>query len=352
MGNRDKFFKVIKREEEGYVPFMLTLCPSLEKRFQEETGETDYQSYYNMPYRVVAAEALDRYVDFTRYFKPDQLRGNVVITKDWGLGKRMRGYYHFFEMLYPMEDFETIEDFEKYPYPDAEADYDWKGLTQKVKDIKSHDNIAVGEMDTTIFEIAWYLRGMEQFMVDMLTEPEMAEYHLDRITDMRCHMARKYMESGVDVLLLGDDVGTQRNMMMNIETWRRFFKPRLKKIINVAKECNPDILIDYHSDGNIEDIVPELIEIGVDILNPVQPECMDPVKMKTLYGDKLSFRGAIGTQTTMPFGTTEEVERVCREMIDKLGKGGGYILAPTHMLEPETPWENIETLIRVVKEFQ
>jgi uroporphyrinogen decarboxylase len=94
-----------------------------------------------------------------------------------------------------------------------------------------------------------------------------------------------------------------------------------------------------------------LIDIGIDVLNPVQPECMDPVEMKRLYGNRLSFRGTVGTQTTMPFGTPEEVEETCKRMIEKVGKDGGLVLAPTHMLEPEVPWENIEAMLNAIEKY-
>jgi uroporphyrinogen decarboxylase len=104
---------------------------------------------------------------------------------------------------------------------------------------------------------------------------------------------------------------------------------------------NPDIIVRYHSDGNPEAIIPELIEIGVDVLNPVQPECLDPAEVKRRFGDSLAFWGAMGTQTTMPFGSPEEVARVVRERIETIGAGGGLVLAPTHVLQPDVSWENI-----------
>jgi uroporphyrinogen decarboxylase len=163
-------------------------------------------------------------------------------------------------------------------------------------------------------------------------------------------MAERYAAAGCDVLSLGDDVSTQLTMMMKVATWREFIKPRLAKVIEAAKKVKPDILIFYHGDGNLQAIIPELIEIGVEILNPVQPECMDPVTIKKQYGDRLSFWGAIGTQTVMPFGTPQQVREVCEKMIQEVGRGGGLGLAPTHVLEPEVPWENIQSFVDVVKE--
>ena len=151
--------------------------------------------------------------------------------------------------------------------------------------------------------------------------------------------------------MLGDDVSTQIAMMMSPAMWRQQLKPRLKRVIDAAKAEKPDILIFYHGDGNLSAIVEDLIEIGVDVLNPVQPECVDPYEMKRLYGDRLSFWGCVGTQTTMPFGTPEQVRETVRHMIETVGVGGGLVIAPTHVLEPEVPWDNIEAMVQAVRDF-
>jgi len=200
----------------------------------------------------------------------------------------------------------------------------------------------------TIFEIAWYLRGMDLFMEELIGEEEIATALLDQLTTIRIGMARRYAAAGADVLMLGDDVATQIDMMISPALWRATLKPRLAAVIRAAKEVNPDILIFYHGDGNMERIVPELIEIGVEILNPVQPECMDPVRMKELFGDQLAFWGCIGTQTTMPFSTPQEIKTTVRNLIATVGKGGGLLLAPTHTLEPDVPWENVEAFLEAV----
>ena len=201
-----------------------------------------------------------------------------------------------------------------------------------------------------MFEVAWYLRGMEDFMMDLMSGEDIAFALLDILTEMRVGMARRYGEAGVDLLMLGDDVATQIDMMISPALWRETLKPRLARVIRAAKEARPEILIFYHGDGNMETILPDLIEIGVEVLNPVQPECMDPVKMKAKYGDQLAFWGCIGTQTTMPFGTPDDVKRTVRELIASVGKGGGLFLAPTHTLEPDVPWANVEAFMEAVRE--
>jgi uroporphyrinogen decarboxylase len=145
----------------------------------------------------------------------------------------------------------------------------------------------------------------------------------------------------VDIIITGDDVAGQQGMLMKLDLWREFLKPRLADTVRAVKQARSDAFVFYHSDGNVEAVIPELIEVGIDILNPVQPECMDPVKVKAKYGDQLSFWGTVSVQKTMPFATPDEVRAEVRSRIRTVGKNGGLILAPAHVLAPETPWENI-----------
>ena len=128
-------------------------------------------------------------------------------------------------------------------------------------------------------------------------------------------------------------------------------KPRFAKIIAEARKVRKDIPIFYHSDGDVREIIPELIEIGVTILNPVQPEVMDPVEIKNKYGDRLALWGTIGTQTTLPLGTPEDVKIAVAKMCKEVGRGGGFIISPTHSINPDVSWENIVAFYEAVEEF-
>jgi len=183
--------------------------------------------------------------------------------------------------------------------------------------------------------------GYEEFLMDMISYPEMCEYILDRICERNIKKAEAAARAGVDLLYTGDDVANQRTLMFSKDLWIKFFKTRWAKVYEAARSTKNDIQIWYHSDGNIMEIIPDLIEIGVTILNPVQPECMDPITIKKLYGDKIVIDGTIGTQTTMPFGSVDDVRSAIRTMKRELGYDGALILAPTHVLEPEVPIENI-----------
>jgi len=252
---------------------------------------------------------------------------------------------------YALEEAETVEDIEAYPLPDFLANYRWKHVQEEVAEFHRRDLAVMGAMSMTLFEVAWGVRGFENFLIDMLENKEMARVLLDGITEIRCGMARIFAEAGVDVLRLGDDVGTERGMMIGRATWAEWLKPRLAKVIKSAREIRPDILVFYHSDGDCRAVIPELIEIGIDILNPVQPECMDPAEIKMLYGDRLAFWGTIGTQTTMPFGTPDDVKREVITRIETVGKGGGLLLGPSHLLQDEVPWDNVLAFFEAVEKY-
>ena len=348
MSVREKTIAAIKRQRNDYIPFEFDLCPSLYEQFKKKTGAADVRTYYKMPYFFFVAEnygkkrALhEKYFDNLQYLD----------ISDFGVGFRHGTTEHFTHIESPMKNFTELEEFKNFPYPDPINDYNWEKAKKLVETVKANDMLAVASMAITIFETAWYLRGMEETLMDMVCDDENLLYHFDRITEIRCEMARQYCMAGIDVLHIGDDIATQLNMMFSMEVYRKWLKPRLKRVIDAAKEVNPNIIIDYHSDGNCEAAIEDLIEIGIDVLNPVQPECMNAAEIKKKYGSRLSFRGTIGTQTTMPFGSPQDVMKEVETMIETVGKNGGLILAPSHLLEPEVPFENIEAFISAVRKF-
>jgi uroporphyrinogen decarboxylase len=136
-------------------------------------------------------------------------------------------------------------------------------------------------------------------------------------------------------------VAGQHGLLMKLATWRKFLQPRLAATVRVVKQARAGTFVCYHSDGNVEAVIPDLIETGIDILNPIQPECLDPAAIKHRFGHRLSFWGTVSVQQTMPRGTPDQVRAEVRTRIRDVARGGGLILAPAHVLGPETPWENI-----------
>ena len=206
--------------------------------------------------------------------------------------------------------------------------------------------------ECTVWETAWYLRRMDNLFMDMSSEDAMATFLLDKITDLACLRAREFAAAGADILGLGDDIGMQTTIMMSVGMYRTWLKPRLAKVVAAAKAIKPDIIVSYHSCGYVLPFIDDLIELGVDVLNPVQPECMDFAEVHAKFGKRLSFNGTIGTQQLMPYGTPEQIRDEVRRNLEIAGPQGGLFCCPTHMLEPEVPWANVEAYVAAVREFK
>lgn len=355
MTSRERVLRAMRRQIPDRVPFDLSwgLTPAAYDLFKSKTGQTSPEEYFGVDVRVLGGGPTKVVSDYSRYFK--NLPAGATID-EWGIGHQPtdsqdKAHSHLEGFIYPMLDLKTEKDAEDYPLPDIDAAYRYDWMPACVKEMQGRGLAVCGGMACTIFEIAWYMRSMELLMMDFIDNPEFASVFLDRITEKREGQARLMVESGVDVLMLGDDVASQRSMMMSLPMWRKWLKGRLGRVIKAARSVRPDILIFYHSDGNILPIVDDLIEIGVDILNPIQCECVDPADLKKKYGDRLSFWGTIGTQTTLPFGTPDDVRREVKLRMETVGKGGGLLLGPTHFVEPEVPWENLTAFVEAVKEF-
>jgi uroporphyrinogen decarboxylase len=324
------------------------MCESLLIQFETKYRTRNYFSHYDIPFAYTAIKPSKNPVDYSSYFTGDE----VDYIDNLGLGHKKGSVAHFSKFISPMRKFISPAQVYEFPMEDYLANYRWEGLNEQICELKAKDKIVItGGMYIDIFEPAWYLRGLDNLLCDFLVDPSMAEACLDRIAGMKYQMAARYAVSGVDVIIFGDDIGTERGMMISPDTWRQWLKPRLKKAIQAAKDVNPDVLCYYHSDGDIQLIIDELIECGIDILNPVQPECMDPVKVYNQYKDRISLWGCIGTQTTMPFGTVDDVYNTVQQLLDVCRNDGRLVLAPTHVLEPEVPLENIEAFVNAVKSF-
>ena len=338
------------RSHPGFL-FYAGFTPDLEKRVREEygIGSGDIRDFFGM-YNPVMPEMLppDGYEppDFYGYYE-EMLGAENAFINPLGVLEIPGSMYHFTSSISPLRHAQRFVDIESFPYPGIRG-FSSRHFAGEVKGAHALGKVAgcwIGHM----YEDSWQIRGYEQFLMDMIDRPEWCDYILDRVKERNLEMARAAAHAEMDWIKTGDDVASQKTMMFSPELWRRFMKPRWAEVFALARSTKPDMQIWYHSDGNIEAIIPELIDIGVTILNPVQPECLDLMTIKRKYGNRLVLDGTIGTQTTMPFGNPEEVSRVVRERARDLGYDGALILSPTHVLEPEVPLENIRAFIETAK---
>lgn len=350
---RENLLRLLHRQGYDAVPYEFALCPHLVDVYKEkEKSSLPYDRYFGMPWKRLPdlVPDMDDRNRFLPYHAANQLDPAFEID-EWGVGHRATPTsMHMTQMFCPLRNADSEEEILSYPLPE----YSHAGnpnLHAQAEQMKADGIACVGNMQCTIWETSWYIRGMENLMMDMMSDDPMAEILLDRVTEMSVRRAQLYTEAGADILFLGDDIGMQQSIMMSQDLYCTWLKPRLKRVIDAAKAINPEILVFYHSCGYIEPFIPHLIEAGIDVLNPVQPECMDVEKILKEYGDRLSFHGTIGTQSVMPFGTPEEVRANVKRNLDLAGDKGGLFVAPSHLLEPEVPWENIKAYVEACRNY-
>lgn len=199
------------------------------------------------------------------------------------------------------------------------------------------------------FEKAYYARGLENFLADLAGDPPFAQALLNRIIEKNMVMLENILDTPeIDGVLLGSDWGTQIDLIMSPDTWENMIRPGEQREYDLVHAYGKDMWV--HSCGNIQKVIPSLIEMGLNVLNPVQPEAMDLARLKSDFGEKLTFWGGISTQGVLPFGTPEDVKRETRRVRDLMSKGGGYILAPSQGIQGDVPAANILALIETAKE--
>lgn len=199
------------------------------------------------------------------------------------------------------------------------------------------------------FEKAYFSRGIENFLADIAGEYAFAKKLCQKIIDKNCVMLENFLNMPeIDGVLLGSDWGTQRSLIMSPEIWDDLIRPGEQKEYDLIHAYGKDVWV--HSCGAIESLIPRLIDMGVDVLNPVQPECMDIAHLKKTYGNDITWWGGISTQKTLPYGTPEEVRTEARAVRELMGEGGGYIFSPAQGLQGDVPFENIEAMMEVARE--
>jgi len=271
-------------------------------------------------------------------------------TDAWGVRRRPVAYRSgsYDEIcLHPLAGLRDASELGAYPWPRPEW-WDAAGLQREIDQLDSQGSYAIALEEFGdpggIFEIAWYLRGMEQFLIDLATGPDIAFEIMRRVADFYLGMLERVMHaagSRIELIWTSDDIAHQHGRLISLRTWTELVAPHHARLNRRIHELGARVM--YHSCGAVRPFIPGLVEIGVDVLDVLQFSAagMDPAEIKAAFGERLAFHGGMDVQSTLPFGTAEEVARVTRERIRVLGAGGGYILAPTHNIQADTPPENV-----------
>jgi len=295
-----------------------------------------------------------------RYVGPSDLSGAAGVNaegKDF-LGvvwKPVKNQYATYNEIahHPLGRVTTVREVEEYRWPSVDW-FDCSNLSDEIDRINRDDQYGIMFFVGGAFETPWYMRGMERFLMDLVECPDIAEAISRRATQFYKERALRAIEQAkgkIDIVVSGGDVGTQRDMMLSPELWRRHIKPYSTQLIRTFKDMG--LMTFYHSCGSIVPIIDDLIEMGLDILDPVQPaaEGMEPAGLKERFGDRLTFHGGIDEQDLLPRGTPQDVRAEVQRLMDALGSDGGYIVCPAHAIQPDTPPENIMAIYDTALEY-
>ena len=231
-----------------------------------------------------------------------------------------------------------------FPNLDALFDADWKQRTLQAIE-KHRDHFVVIGFGLGLWERSWSLRGFQEALMDASAEPDWFDEFIDQVAEHQLRIMDRLVELPIDGVMFSDDWGYQRGVLLGPGRWRRVLKPRLAKIYARVHQAGKYTL--SHCCGSVADILPDIIEVGLNVLESVQPEAdkMNPYELKRRFGKHIAFWGGLGSQSLIPFGTPDEIRAEVAQLCCEMGKGGGYILSPAKPLQPETPTENAAAII-------
>jgi uroporphyrinogen decarboxylase len=275
----------------------------------------------------------------------------------WGVERiHPESSYYYDQRKFPLSGKITLNDIANYSWPDPD-DPGWvRGMKDRLKWIRENtDCAAVLNLPSSFVHITQYLRGFEDWYCDFILHTKEMEALFDAVLEITMKISSHYLQEvgrEVDIVLCSDDLGAQNALQMSREHYLKYIKPRHAKFFRLIHELSPGKLL-LHSCGSVAAIIDDLIEIGVDILNPVQVSAagMNPKELKKKYHGRLAFWGGTDSQKTFPKGSVTEVKRMVENLIEDMGEGGGYVLSSCHNIQPDVPLENILTLFQHAKEY-
>jgi uroporphyrinogen decarboxylase len=284
-----------------------------------------------------------------------------IFRDEWGIGwrKPVDSELYFDMFFHPLHAAESKCDIDKHPWPDPDDPVRYEMLAAEAERIETETGAAIvlGRMAPGILEVAAWTRGFESFYADLASDPDLVCALLDRITEIKMRyweLALAEVRDRIVVVSEADDMASQTGLMMSKATYRRLVKPRHKMLIDHIKKIAPDAFVFFHSCGAISELIPDLIEVGVDILNPVQVSAsgMDSKQLKKEFGDCITFwGGGVDTQRVLPNGTPQDVRDEVKRRIDDLAPGGGFVFNTVHNIQADVPPENIAAMYEALHEF-
>ena len=334
---KERMRRALRREPVDHLPCQTNFTGAMGRQMAEHFGISEAQLQDRLGNHLLRLD-----VSHVR-----QRNADGSIEFDWwgaGWDTRTEGYWHSFA---PLAD---SLDLDGYAWPDPDAT-DLLGKAHQTISAQGAEYFIAPNFGMCLFERAWSLRGFDALLMDMAERTEWVEQLFDRIVEIQLRLAQRFIAACVDGGYFGDDYGAQRSMLFSPRTWRKLIKPRLARMFSAFTDAGLPVLL--HSDGDIKAILPDLVEIGLTTLNPVQPEVLDHAWLAREYGDKLSFYGGISTQSVMPQDDTELVRKATMECARRLAPAGtGLVLGPSHRMQSDIPVANVDAMLDAFRQLE
>jgi uroporphyrinogen decarboxylase len=333
LSHRERMRRALGHEAVDRIPTQVNYTEAMGKRLAAHLGVTVNELPARLDNHLLRVDVV-----------PQLARSeNGRIAYDWwgvGFDTRQEGYL---PVVHPLAN---VKDLDSFAWPDPQA----PGLLDEAAPIIHEDvgeHFVAPNFGFALFERAWTLRGFEAFLLDMASDPGFAAELLERITAIQLVLIRRVLALGVDGGYFGDDYGAQKGMLFSPRMWRALIKPRLARLFAPFRETGLPVIL--HSDGQIGAVLPDLVEIGVTAINPVQPEVIDHAWLRSQFGNRLACYGGISTQTTLSQGSPEVVRGAVTDCVATLAPDGtGLVLGPSHRLMSDVPLENVESFLEAM----
>jgi uroporphyrinogen decarboxylase len=333
MTNRERVLMALQHKQPDKTPFNIGFTHFAYKKMAEYWGDPDFQGKLDNCMATMGTTRAGGWKEI----RPDIWEDEFGVQWDRSIDK---------DIGVVCNCLVTPDNLAHFELPDPDDPTRYSDYDRFIGD--HQDRFLIADLGFSFFERAWTLTGMEALLIAMVNDADFVHRLLDRILAYNLRVIEHACRHNIDAMMFGDDWGQQRGLIMGPELWRTFIKPRLREMYQLVKSHHKAVVI--HSCGKVDEVFPDLIEIGLDMFNPFQPEVMNVYEMKRRYGDKLAFFGGVSTQKTLPFGTVTQVKDEVRRLIDQVGRNGGYVCAPAHAIPGDAKPENIAAMIEVLQD--
>ena len=362
MSPRERILRALRRQLPDRTPTDGWFHPEVQKMLKEHYGTRDWD-------QVLAELGVEGWatcnigLQFADYEarsteRPGAEPGQRAVWIDertyedpWGVRHRIGAGGWYEEWVDgPLTGAETAGEIEAWALATTPTIAESPDYAEQVTALKEQEQFVSGGIPNP-YKMAWLLRGMDNVLADYLINRDILEALYDRLYELYTELAVRMTRGGVDMITITGDIAMQDRIIMGPDTWRAVDRPRLQALIDACRRTNPEVLIYIHSDGDVGELMADFVEMGFDVVNPLQPECIDPAQVKRQWGDRIALHGGISLQRTLPFGSVEDVRAEVETLIRQCGYDGGLVVFPSNVIQPDTPVENIIACFHAARDF-